>query len=277
MLNGVMLFGAESLRRRAPTPAPEHGDGDERIARTTGWRQALGIGAAQALALIPGFSRSGATMGGGLLAGLSNEDAARFSFLLATPIIGAAAALKLPDLIGSKGDGIRGPAALGALGAAVAAYLTVRFLMRFFETRSPDPVRGLLRHRRSNPVHLLRRCPDREVAVNKNRRLVIPAIVVGVVLIAIAIVYWVEHRRRAAVVLPRPRGRLLPPPRQARPRRLHPGPRRVRLRVVPDRTGGESHDVAPGHRLLPEVGGEIINWYWSDPDLATTNSRPPRP
>jgi undecaprenyl-diphosphatase len=139
MLNGVMLYGAERLRRRAPTPTPELGDADARIARTTGWRQALGIGTAQAVALIPGFSRSGATMAGGLLAGLSNEDAARFGFLLATPIIGAAAALKLPDLLGSKGDGVRGPAALGALGAAVTAYLTVRFLMRFFESGRLTP------------------------------------------------------------------------------------------------------------------------------------------
>ena len=80
-----------------------------RIGDTVSWRAALGIGAAQALALIPGFSRSGATMGGGLLVGLSNEDAARFAFLLATPIIGAAAVLKLPDLFGSAGDGVRGP------------------------------------------------------------------------------------------------------------------------------------------------------------------------
>jgi undecaprenyl-diphosphatase len=147
MLNGVMLFGAERLRRRAPVPSPqddgdpdaEGRESDARIAGTTSWRQALGIGAAQAVALIPGFSRSGATMGGGLLVGLSNEDAARFAFLLATPIIGAAAALKLPDLLGSKGDGVRGPAALGALGAAVSAYLTVRFLMRFFETNRLTP------------------------------------------------------------------------------------------------------------------------------------------
>jgi undecaprenyl-diphosphatase len=147
MLNGVMLFGAERLRRRAPVPSPqddgdpdaEGRESDARIARTTSWRQALGIGAAQAVALIPGFSRSGATMGGGLLVGLSNEEAARFAFLLATPIIGAAAALKLPDLLGSKGDGVRGPAALGALGAAVSAYLTVRFLMRFFETNRLTP------------------------------------------------------------------------------------------------------------------------------------------
>jgi undecaprenyl-diphosphatase len=139
MLNGLMLLGAERLRRRAPAPAPEAGDGDARIARTMTWREALGVGAAQAIALIPGFSRSGATMGGGLLVGLSNEDAARFAFLLATPIIGAAAALKLPELLGPDGDGVRGPALVGAAGAALSAYLTVRFLMRFFETNRLTP------------------------------------------------------------------------------------------------------------------------------------------
>jgi undecaprenyl-diphosphatase len=138
-LNGVMLFGAEALRRRAPGPDPLLPDGDARIAARTSWNEALGVGSAQALALLPGFSRSGATMGGGLLAGLSNEDAARFAFLLATPIIGAAAVLKLPDLMGSKGDGLRGPALVGALCAALTAYLAVRFLMRFFETNRLTP------------------------------------------------------------------------------------------------------------------------------------------
>jgi undecaprenyl-diphosphatase len=97
------------------------------------------VGTAQALALIPGFSRSGATMAGGLLAGLSNVDAARFAFLLATPIIGAAAALKLPELAGSQGNGVRGQALVGALCAAFTAYLSVRFLMRFFETNRLTP------------------------------------------------------------------------------------------------------------------------------------------
>jgi undecaprenyl-diphosphatase len=138
-LNGVMLFGAEALRRRAPGPDPLLPDGDARIAKRTSWNEALGVGTAQALALLPGFSRSGATMGGGLVAGLSNEDAARFAFLLATPIIGAAAILKLPDLMGAKGDGLRGPALLGAICAAGTAYLSVRFLMRFFETNRLTP------------------------------------------------------------------------------------------------------------------------------------------
>jgi undecaprenyl-diphosphatase len=137
IINGLLLYGAELLRRRAP--APDTGDGDSRVAERVGWRHAASIGAAQALALIPGLSRSGATMGGGLLVGLSNEDAARFAFLLATPIIGAAAVLKLPELIGSQGNGVRGQALVGALCAAVTAYFAVRFLMRYFETKRLTP------------------------------------------------------------------------------------------------------------------------------------------
>ena len=78
-------------------------------------------------------------MGGGLLVGLSNEDAARYGFLLATPIIGAAALLKLPDLFGSAGNGVRGPALVGALAAALTTYFAVKFLLRFFETNRLTP------------------------------------------------------------------------------------------------------------------------------------------
>jgi undecaprenyl-diphosphatase len=135
-LNGLLLYGAERLRRRAPQV---EGDDDARIAKQVSWRSATLVGAAQALALIPGFSRSGATMGGSLLVGLSNRDAARFAFLLATPIIGAAAVLKLPDLAGKSGNGVRGPAAVGAVCAALTAYLAVRYLMRYFETKTLTP------------------------------------------------------------------------------------------------------------------------------------------
>ncbi len=135
-LNGFVLYGAELLRRRAPVVEEED---DTRIARTVTWRDAALVGAAQALALIPGLSRSGATMGGGLLVGLSHKDAARFAFLLATPIIGAAAALKLPELAGPTGNGVRGPALVGALCSAVTAYLAVRFLMRYFERNTLTP------------------------------------------------------------------------------------------------------------------------------------------
>jgi undecaprenyl-diphosphatase len=139
MLNGLVLYGAERLRRRAPESPETGSDPDARISERVSWRESLGIGTAQALALIPGFSRSGATMGGGLLAGLSNEDAARFAFLLATPIIGAAAVLKLPELFGSDGDGVRGQTLVGAGCAALTAYLTIRFLVRFFETNRLTP------------------------------------------------------------------------------------------------------------------------------------------
>ena len=135
-LNGLLLFGAEALRRRAPV---EEVDDDARISRTVSWRDSALIGAAQALALIPGFSRSGAAMGGGLLVGLSHKDAARFAFLLATPVIGAAALLKLPELAGSQGNGVRGQAAVGAVCAGVTAFFAVRFLMRYFETRTLIP------------------------------------------------------------------------------------------------------------------------------------------
>jgi undecaprenyl-diphosphatase len=134
--NGVLLLAAERLRRRA---AQAEADDDVRIARQVGWPQAFTVGAAQAIALIPGFSRAGATMGGGLLVGLSHRDAARFAFLLATPIIGAAAVLKLPGLMGSQGNGVRGPALVASVCAAVMSYLAVRFLMRFFETRTLIP------------------------------------------------------------------------------------------------------------------------------------------
>jgi undecaprenyl-diphosphatase len=137
LLNGFMLYGAERLRRRPPRPGDGAGDSDVRIAKLS-WRQAIAVGMAQALALIPGFSRSGATMGGGLLVGLSNEDAARYSFLLATPIIGAAAVLKLPELLGKSGHVI-GTALVGAACAAVTAYLSVRFLLKYFETNTLTP------------------------------------------------------------------------------------------------------------------------------------------
>ncbi len=139
ILNGIMLYGAELLRRRAPGVPENDPDGDDRIAERTSWRDSVAVGASQAIALIPGFSRSGASMSGGLLVGLSNEDAARFAFLLATPIIGAAAVLKIPVLLGSDGNGVRGPAVAASLCSALTAYISIRFLMRYFETKRLTP------------------------------------------------------------------------------------------------------------------------------------------
>jgi undecaprenyl-diphosphatase len=138
MVNGVGLLTFERLRKRPPRPGDYLGDGDERIAKLS-WRQAIAVGSSQAAALIPGISRSGFTMGGGLLVGLSNEDAARYSFLLATPIILAAAALKLPELLGSQGNGVHGPALVAGLCAAGSTFLAVKFLLRFFQTNRLTP------------------------------------------------------------------------------------------------------------------------------------------
>src|SRR6185369_1560349 len=103
------------------------------------YREAAVIGFFQTFALLAGISRSGITMTAGLLRGLDHEDAARFSFLLATPVILAAGLLKLPSLAGHAGDGIRGQVVFGAIVAAIAAYLSVRFLVRYFETRTLTP------------------------------------------------------------------------------------------------------------------------------------------
>lgn len=98
------------------------------------WRDAAIVGFAQVGALIPGISRSGVTMVAGLAAGLTHEAAARYAFLLATPIILAASVLEIPQLFTSGGRTILGYAILGAFLAAGAAYLSVRYLMRYFET-----------------------------------------------------------------------------------------------------------------------------------------------
>ena len=138
IVNGCALLIFERLRRRPPRPGDHLGDADGRLAKLT-WRQAIGVGTSQAFALIPGISRSGFTMGGGLIVGLSNEDAARFGFLLATPVIFAAAALKLPELFGSAGDGVRGPALVAGLCAAATTFFAVKFLLRWFETNRLSP------------------------------------------------------------------------------------------------------------------------------------------
>ncbi|MEZ0067783.1 undecaprenyl-diphosphatase [Streptacidiphilus sp. MAP12-20] len=151
-LNGVVLFVAERLkrggtgRRRANDAATMPGDehlhpdvlSDRRIVKL-GWGSALVIGAAQILALLPGISRSGVTMSAGIFKGLRHEDSARFAFLLATPAIGGAAILKLPSLAGAQGHGIHGQILAGGVAAFVAGYIAVRFLTKYFETRTLTP------------------------------------------------------------------------------------------------------------------------------------------
>src|SRR5207302_1098553 len=114
-----------------------HSDREEgRRLDTLEFKEAGAVGVAQIGALFAGVSRSGITMVAGLVRGLDHEDAARFSFLLATPIIFAAGIYKIPDLAGHLGDGIRGQALVGSIFAGLAAYASVRFLMRFFETQT---------------------------------------------------------------------------------------------------------------------------------------------
>jgi undecaprenyl-diphosphatase len=149
---------ARTRSARAPIPAasayatPQDGagpeaasDGDgigpdaERRLASIGLVSALWIGASQVLALFAGISREGVTMVGGLSRGLSHEDAMRFSFLLSTPVILAAGLLKLPDLAGPLGNGIRGPVIAGSVAAAATSLLAVVFLARYFRTRTLTP------------------------------------------------------------------------------------------------------------------------------------------
>jgi undecaprenyl-diphosphatase len=144
-INGVILLGAERMRRSDPTVDTEYvderisgPDSDKRVAALS-VPHAVQIGALQIAALAPGISRSGIAMVGGMWRGLTREDAARFSFLLATPVILAAGALKLGDLGGPLGNGIRGQVLFGSLLSGIGAYLSVRFLTRYFAHRSLRP------------------------------------------------------------------------------------------------------------------------------------------
>jgi undecaprenyl-diphosphatase len=161
-LNGVILLAGERLRRRsertADAASPVSGTtaatrtpagvrqtsaatapSEGRQLITLEYREAAVIGLFQTLALFAGISRSGVTMVAGLFRGLDHEDAARFSFLLATPVILAAGVLKLPTLAGSAGSHIHGQIIVGMLTAGFAAYFSVRFLTRYFQTQTLVP------------------------------------------------------------------------------------------------------------------------------------------
>jgi undecaprenyl-diphosphatase len=167
--NGVILLAGEWLRRRAvhrvgtapgpeplahagggPAPAasgtarvpdgmPEGPEPPSRELGSLGFGEALLIGSAQILAFFAGISRSGVTMVAGLARGLDHEDAAHFAFLLATPVILAAGLYKLPDFLGPNGNGVRGQILAGSAVAGLAAYLSVRFLTKWFRTRTLTP------------------------------------------------------------------------------------------------------------------------------------------
>lgn len=162
-INGVILLVGERLRRIAPTDddaadvsagvdpqldVAEKGPSMEgqhvavpdavkrrtRRLATLSYREAFVIGFFQTFALLAGISRSGISMVGGLARGLSHRDAARFAFLLATPVILAAGFLKLPTLAGPAGHGIYGQVLVGAIVAGLASYVSIKWLTRYFET-----------------------------------------------------------------------------------------------------------------------------------------------
>ncbi len=174
-VNGIILFCAERFRTRKSKeadaqvaadrdrepelvgaggpPIAQHASGqralrqeetatamaaDRRLA-SWGYAQAVIIGSAQILALLAGISRDGVAMAAGMFRGLSREDAARFAFLLATPVILAAGVLKVPDLIGPLAKGIHGQILAGSIVSGIGAYLSVRFLMKYFKTRTLTP------------------------------------------------------------------------------------------------------------------------------------------
>ena len=168
-VNGIILLTGEKLRRRASLAADARADAEREVASLRaigrhssgdqalrqreravtamsdrrlsdiGYGQAVIIGSAQILGLLAGISRDGVTMVAGMTRGLSREDAARFAFLLATPVILAAGALKIPDLFGPLGRGIHGQILLGSLLSGAGAYASVRFLVRYLRSRTLTP------------------------------------------------------------------------------------------------------------------------------------------
>ncbi|HEY1833950.1 MAG TPA: undecaprenyl-diphosphate phosphatase [Solirubrobacteraceae bacterium] len=142
-VNGGILLAAERFRRRAEVRELAEREGAKpdgaRELSTLEYREALVVGVAQSTALVAGISRDGVTMGAGLARGLDHSDSARFAFLLATPIILAAGIVKLPDLTGHLGDGVRGQSLVACAVAAVTAVFTVRFLVGYFKTRTLVP------------------------------------------------------------------------------------------------------------------------------------------
>jgi undecaprenyl-diphosphatase len=129
------VSGQRAVRQQEIARAIE---ADQRLS-VVGYGQALIIGSAQVLALLAGISRDGVVMVTGMFRGLSRQDAARFSFLLSTPVILAAGVLKVGDLTGPLGDGIRGQVLVASILSGVGAYLSVRFLMRYLQTRTLIP------------------------------------------------------------------------------------------------------------------------------------------
>ena len=133
--NGGIMFFGESLRvkqhRRTDHPY--------RKLDTLPWIDGVKVGFAEALALLPGISRSGSAMVAGLLLDLSHAEAARYSFLLATPVIVAATLFEIPNLFAPGVHLALAESVIGAVLAGVTAYLSVAYLVRYFKTKTLIP------------------------------------------------------------------------------------------------------------------------------------------
>jgi undecaprenyl-diphosphatase len=142
VVNGSILYAGELMRKRAEakmtfTSAKER-EASFRPLSSLSWKEAIFVGLAQSLALIPGISRSGVSMVAGLGVRLNHEDAARFSFLLGTPVIFGAGALEIPQLVGQSSQTWM-LVGLGVVISGLAAFLSTKFLMKYFETGRLDP------------------------------------------------------------------------------------------------------------------------------------------
>jgi undecaprenyl-diphosphatase len=143
MVNGVILLAGERVRRESAVRELTAREGmtpeGSRRLDTLEYREAGIIGVSQTAALIAGISRDGIAMVAGLVRGLDNEDAAKFAFLLATPIILAAGIYKIPDLLGANGNGVRAQVLVGSVVTFFVSLVSVRYLMRYFKTRNLVP------------------------------------------------------------------------------------------------------------------------------------------
>ncbi len=155
LVTAALLSSAEVLRRRRarrlvtvggtgdPAEVDDLDPGQDETAIT--WRSALVIGAAQALALLPGISRSGATIAAGMYSGLSRSAAARFSFLLSIPIIAGAAVAELPAMFSGETEKVfsDGQVVAGMIAAGISGYWAIRYLLRLVQT---DDLFGFARY-----------------------------------------------------------------------------------------------------------------------------------
>ncbi len=134
ILNAFVMFAGETLRRRSIGKAES-----ARSLESLPWKDGGIVGISQAFALLPGISRSGSSIVAGLLIGLSHESAARYSFLLATPVILAASVLEIPKLLAPDAHAVLAQAIVGGVLAAITAYASVAFLTRWFQSHDLRP------------------------------------------------------------------------------------------------------------------------------------------